>query len=235
MPLPRSRATREQDDRPRATSDEVEQAIRHICKYYRQGQKSLRDRPPWRRDRKESIEEQARQFHMSLDGLRKARQFAAPEVGYTQKQLDDLYDLLRKHRPRFGITHIATLVSVPWPERAELQNRCIKQNWSHLDLRSELIKRFGCRRQSGRRRHVADQEQALLQLDKLTSTWQRLYKILVEERNDGQQQPWILLDTLPKGVRKRIKDADQSMICLREAVIKELDQSRAASYRRAAR
>jgi hypothetical protein len=42
--------------------------------------------------------------------------------------------MLHEHRPAFGVTHVVLLVTVPWPERAEIQMPCIEGNWSTYEL-----------------------------------------------------------------------------------------------------
>lgn len=114
--------------RPLATLEETNRAIKKIRAYYDCGWESLQqpDIP---------IKKQAAELDWDITKLGKARQFAKLETGYSEIQLHELFDLLLEYRPVFGISHIGLLVTVSWPEREQLQSECIENNWSLKDLR----------------------------------------------------------------------------------------------------
>src|SRR5262249_33667210 len=118
-------------NRPRATSAEVERSVREIREYHRQGRASLRELPQRRARGQRDLDEQAEGLGWNVTRLRKARQFADPEGGYSQDRLNELCRLLREHRPIFGVAHVGILVTISWAEgRADLQRRCLRDNWS---------------------------------------------------------------------------------------------------------
>src|SRR5436305_827887 len=104
-------------DRPLATREEVNQAIREIRDYHEEGRKGLDEVPERSRQGARDIDAQAERLGWNPTRLRKARQFAHREEGYTQQRLNELCRLLREHRPIFGISHVGLLVTVPWPQR----------------------------------------------------------------------------------------------------------------------
>lgn len=223
MPLPRPRATREQ----------IDAAIRDIRKYHHQGRESLRDLPPRGAYAQRDVEEQAKRVGWNATRLRKSRQFASPDQGYTQSQLNELCRLLREHRPLFGIAHIGIMVTAPWPERTDLQRQCIEENWSKSELEAEIRMRFGSRRQGGRRRKVPDRDHALLQLGEMADSWLRWNRITTEERNGkGKGKIKTLLDALPEKVQDGIRGVNRAMVRLQEAVVSELEVVRSGRRRR---
>lgn len=128
------RAITMNDDRPPATADEVATAIWEIRAYHDQGRQSLRDLPSRGKHGARTIDEQAERLGWNSTRLRKARQFAHREEGYSRKRLNELCRLLRAHSPVFGISHVGLLVTVPWPEREAPQRACVEGNWSTYEL-----------------------------------------------------------------------------------------------------
>ena len=71
--------------------------------------------------------------------LRKARQFADSDSGYSQEHLRRLFRLLREHRPVFGVSHVGILVTVSWADgREEPQRLSITENCSKDRLEAEI-------------------------------------------------------------------------------------------------
>src|SRR5262245_44831039 len=118
------------ESRPRATRDEVAEAIRQIKAYHAQGKQSLKGLPERGRYGQRALDEQAERRGWNVTRLRKARQFAHADEGYSRERLNELFRLLREHRPVFGVSHVAVLVTAPWPVRGEFQRLCIEHNWS---------------------------------------------------------------------------------------------------------
>lgn len=217
--------------RDRATPTEVEAAIRRILKYHRLGLKNLKDIPTPVTFAKGAIDSRARQLQVNPTSLRKARQFAHPKKGYSQKQLDHLFRLLRKHRPQFGTTHIGILVTVPWTERRELQRTCIRENWSKSELEAEILKRLGPRRFGGRRRHLPDDPGRLLvQLQEMIESWMRWSK-LADPTFVGDKQARCLLDSFASPLRAQVQSLFKSMNRLRDLVSQELEKARVKPLR----
>src|SRR4051794_14754900 len=98
----------------------IDQTICDIRAYYKHGCSSLRQVPY--RNTPGAIARQSKQLQWNETKLRKARQFADPETGYTPELVDELCRLLRAHRPVFGTAHVGMLVTVSWADgRDELQ------------------------------------------------------------------------------------------------------------------
>jgi hypothetical protein len=102
-------------DRPLASREAVAEAIHEIRAYHQQGRQSLRELPERGQHGARAIDAQAERLGSNWNAtkLRKARQFANREGGYSRQRLKELCRLLRKHRPVFGISHIGLLVMVP--------------------------------------------------------------------------------------------------------------------------
>ena len=219
------------EHRPRATRDEVERSIREIREYHRQGRASLRELPERSRYGQRALDEQAERRGWNVTRIRKARQFAHADEGYSRERLNELFRLLREHRPVFGTSHVGVLVTAPWPARAEFQRLCIEQNWSKAELETAIKARLGPRRFGGRRRHVAaDPVHALVQLGEFTDSWQRWYAVASEEPEpNGRTQS--ILDRLPEAVGAEARKVNRAMRRLREAVTGELERARAGRRR----
>lgn len=212
------------EDRAPATSEEVADAIRAIRAYHDQGRQSLRELPQRGKHGARAIDEQAERLGWNPTRLRKARQFAHREEGYSRDRLNELCRLLREHRPVFGISHVGLLVTVPWPEREAIQRECLEGNWSTYELQAEIKRRYGTRRQGGRRRRVSsDPDHALVQLDEMADTWQRWFAVA------GEGEEGTILDALPEKVRTRAKAVQSAVSRLRDAVSAELEASREKS------
>src|SRR5262245_61540921 len=217
------------ESRPRATRDEVEEAIRQVRAYYQQGRASLRELPERGRYGQKAIAEAAERLGWTDTKLRKARQFA---LLFTREQLHDLCGLVRRHLSHFGPTHVGIAVTVPKArERASLLRACIEEDWSKVELEAEIKKRFGPRRFGGRRRRVADDPlQALVQVDEMADSWLRWHAVASEEP-PGNGHTESVLDRLPEPVRGEVRKVTGAMRRLRDAAAGELEQARARTPR----
>jgi hypothetical protein len=216
--------------RQQASRDEVNAAIADIREYHSQGRASLRDLPERGRYGQKAIIEAAEQLGWKDTKLRKARQFA---LMFTQKQLDDLCGLVRRHLAHFGTTHVGIAVTVPDArERAELLRSCIVNDWGKAQFQAEIKARLGPRRHGGRRRQVAeDPLHALVQVDEMADTWLRWHTIAVArpERNGHARST---LDRLPEPVQRGVQSVTQVMRRLRVAVTAGLEEVRSRRRRR---
>jgi hypothetical protein len=203
-------------NRARATAPQVERQIEGIQAYYDVGRQTLQQSH-------HSLGEVARSLKWSEDKLRKARQLARPVTGYSPDDLQEVFALLREHRPVFGPSHLARLVSVPWPERKKMQRRCIQRNWSVSELATAIRKELGRRSQGGRKRRVRKGD-VLIQLDREADTWIRLVRAADRSR-DGLPP---VLDGLSPQVSRRLTSVTGAMQRLQEAVLVELADDHAA-------
>jgi hypothetical protein len=123
------------------------------------------------------------------------------------------------------VAHVGLLVTVPWPEREVLQKECIEGNWSTAELQAEIKKRYGFRRQGGRRRQVpSEPTHVLLQIDEMADTWLRWFAV-VSEADDSDMPP---LGALPDQIMERVKAVTRAMKRVREDVLAELAAARAS-------
>jgi hypothetical protein len=210
-------------ERLQASREEVAEAIPEIRAYHDQGRESLREMPQRGKHGARAIDEQVERLGWNVTRLRKARQFAHRTEGYSRERLNELCRLLREHRPDFGTSHVGLLVTVSWPQRERLQKEGIEGNWSTAELQAEIKKRFGSRKQGGRRRQVSGEPgRVLLQLDEMADTWQRWFAVVTE--GDEEDRP--ILDALPEQVRERVRAASRAMNRLREEVTAKLEAIR---------
>jgi hypothetical protein len=77
-------------ERPQASREKVAQAIQEIRAYHDQGRKSLRELPERGKHGARAIDEQAERQGWNVTRIRKARQFAHLEEGYSRDQLNEL-------------------------------------------------------------------------------------------------------------------------------------------------
>lgn len=212
--------------RPHVSTEKVEAAIKAIREYHAQGRRSLKELPGRGEYGDKTLADQAKILGWNNTKLRKARQFARKKVGYSGNHLKKLYILLRENRPNFGISYVGLLVTVPLILRDELQKECIVNNWSTAELKAEIKKRFGSRRQGGRRRHVSSNpESALVQLEEMAHTWQRWYGVVTEVEEGGRKKKSIL-ETFPGQVQEQLKATVRAIARLRDTVSAELATNR---------
>jgi len=184
------------------------------------------------------IKTEAEKKGINGDTLRKARQFADPEDGYSARELKELVKLIRElvklirevqlHQDDklavFSKTHIIRLVSVPKQRRLSLQKKVIQKGWSTAKLETEIATRYGTRRSGGRRGHVPRDAIGLLtQVEKLCETWRRwLAEVTPEETEDDAKPDHAMLDELPKAIQKQIRGVGTSLAELQKDVTAEL-------------
>ena len=100
-----------------------------------------------------TIAEKAEKLDCTEAQLGVARRFA---IRYSDDQLDELCDLVLKHRPVFGTAHVEILITIPQPRRSKYQSRCIKKNWSRRELIAAKTKRIQPKSKGGRPPEVTD-------------------------------------------------------------------------------
>ena len=121
-------------DRPLATRDEVDEAVRQIRAYPKQGRQSLQHLPGRALYGASQIKELGDELDWADTRLRKARQFADPVEGYSRDRLNELCRLLREHRLVFGLSHVGVPVTVPWPQRGQIQRLCVETSGFSLQV-----------------------------------------------------------------------------------------------------
>jgi hypothetical protein len=212
-------------ERSRAEPEALMAAIAEIRAYHREGRFCLANTPKSGNYGKGFIVERCEQLGPSWNPtkLRKARQFAAE---YAPNDLRKLVDLLKRYRPVFGITHVGILLTVSKVRvRTKLQRWCIDCNRSTAELEAEIKKRYGVRRQGGRRRAVGlDIDHVLVQLEGMCDTWRRWYLVVAPEQlPEGTQS---ILEQLPRKVQEGIGQVNRTTQRLAATVDGELQARR---------
>jgi hypothetical protein len=206
--------------------DATEVAIRGIRAFHRQGLRSMHNQPEKGAYGEGQIKEQAEAMGSNETYVRKSRQFA---VRYTEADLDRLCKMLRRYQPQFGMSHVLLLVTVERKaQRDRLEARCLRENWSYRELQEALKRRFGKRRQAGRRWRVGrDPADVLVRLDERTGAWLRLYRIISDEPEKGKEKARRLA-RLPRQVQRDTQAACLALERLRDSIAAALAQSRPA-------
>jgi hypothetical protein len=225
------RAAEELSRTARTRTDKVEAAVAKHRAFYELGQ-SL---PPKGRHRdayrqRVMVSEQER-LGVNEDTLRKARAFADCGSGYTPQELEELFRLIREVQTSqderlaiFERSHLVRLLSVPRRKRSALQKECIRKGWSLATLEREIGKRFGTRREGGRRRSVPhDLASFLVQAESVCETWRRWAEELSRDADEVDARH-ILMADLPSNLRKQIRVISQEVWKLHRDVVKELNQ-----------
>ncbi len=120
----------------RAFESKVEDAIRQVLKVSSIGRKILKACPFDESFDKiygqNRIEEQAKAHGLNPDLARKARQLADGHRGYTEDELDALFDLCRDKKYVLGVSIVHKFLTVPKSNgrRAAFQEEAITGKWT---------------------------------------------------------------------------------------------------------
>lgn len=193
--------------------DMVRDAIRDIRKFYTMGRRLPRKQPHRDTYGKGEMAAAAKDRGENEDTIRKARQFADPELGYSRDELNDLCRMIEQIQSTqdgswsiFTRTHVIRLLSVhPKRSRAALQKQAIENAWGLKELESEIAKRFGSRRHGGRRRRIANDLNAfLVQLENSCEKWRRMCAELTRDAEEPGERH-VVITELPGDVRKQFE------------------------------
>ncbi len=209
------------NERLRATSTEIDTAIREIRDFHANGRESIRLMPGRGGFGGGEIDEQARRLGWAGTKLRKARKFATQ---YPRKDdLDELCKLVRDHKAIFGTAHVGILVTVPKAQaRDAVLLWCLKGNHSKADFEQEVQKRVGKRRKGGRRRRIdKDPGRLLIQVEETANTWLRWYELV--KGDEEQPEASSLLNRLSAELQKGVHTVAKAMKELHDRAEKELD------------
>ena len=164
--------------------------------------------------------------------MRKARQFATSEAGFTKDELDELCVFIIQNQmsqdatlPVFGKSHVIRLLTVrPKHRRKALQGAAIKNAWSVSRLEAEIGKRYGTRRDGGRQRRIPkDQADFFLQIEQMTERWRRWWREVTRKPEELKEQH-VLLSDIPPEMGKKVKKASKAVIDLQTAVVEHLKE-----------
>ena len=161
--------------------------------------------------------------------LRKLRQFADAESGYSRSDLDELCRLCREHKQPWGIKHLTIILRVPKADgrRVAFQRRAIKGCWTTSQMRDEVLRLYGRRRSGGRKPAIRPDAEGLLgQVEALCLRWARLHAELTAAGDPRAAHP--LLRDLPADVQRKFGAATEALRQLRLVVAKGLERRRLA-------
>jgi hypothetical protein len=210
----------------------VAEAVRKIRAFYNLGRAIPRKQPHRDAYSRHVVAAEADRHGTNEDYVRKARQFADPVEGYSRQELNELVRLIKGVQPGqddrkaiFGTTHLLRLLTVrPRRRRAALQRRAVEGGWSLSQLKLEIAKSFGTRRDGGRRRRIPSDRMAFLTLvEAQCEQWRRLRAELDREPGAGEARHVLLAD-LPQGLQERITAVSAAVGQLQQAAVAELAQ-----------
>lgn len=169
---------------PTHTPAQVDKAIRQIRRFHQVGRESLERHPervPYR-----GMDAEARRCRLTRPWMTMARVFADRERGYSESQLERLCRECEKYGTALGRTHIARLLSVPWPRRRDIQRRLVGESWSVRRLEHEIRRILGPRASGGRRPRLGeDATSAYAELMRVCIRWERVVHQLEQDRRNG--------------------------------------------------
>jgi hypothetical protein len=220
---------------PSVSRARVAAAVRQLKSLHKVGLKSLEQRGGRGGHGERRAEVEATRLKKAMPAgskisgeiVRKVRQFADAESGYSRSDLDELCRLCREHGRAWGIKHLVIIIRVPKADgqRGEVQRRAIEGGWTTAQLEAEVRRRFGRRRAGGRKPAVMpDVEGLLSQLEGMCERWSRLHAELTDQDQPGASHPG--LRDLPKAVRQKLGDATEALRQLQLAVDRQLKKRR---------
>lgn len=179
-----------------------------------------------------TVATEAEKHGLNPDTVRKARQFADPEHGYTVAEVNALCRSIRGVQNEldgavFGRTHLIRLLSVPKKERGKVQQSAIENGWSTAELEAHIATRFGSRRDGGRKRRVpADVFGVLVQVESLCESWRRWAEAVVGDDRDAPQRNARKRVELPTELLESVLAATKAITDLHDEVNRELQTRR---------
>jgi hypothetical protein len=175
-----------------------------------------------------TIRRAARDLSINLDYAWKSLRFADPARGFSEAELEQLCKWVRRYRRIVGRAMIGKLLTVPKRSRMTFAERMLREGWSLSELDAELARRYGRRKQGGRRPKMLENLKAtLIGLDAKCLSWSRLADYLHQPRDtDPPGQRLVHLEDLPDDVRRSIVKVDRAIRELRQVVGSHLVQFR---------
>lgn len=207
---------------------QINESIQQIREFYALGCRSLKARPLKAKYREREIDTEAERIGINPDTLRKARQFADPEQGYTRSELADLCRELRRipgdeREAAIARSHVIRLLTVKNKrQRRALQRRAIAAGWSLGQLDAAIAAHFGTRRAGGRRAYVpTDLDHALGRMERMCERWRRWYREL--QAGDEPRSEHVTLSDMSPKIQSLLKtDVMPGLARLQAAVAREL-------------
>lgn len=188
-------------------------AIRRIRSFHAIGFKSLARKPG--RMEYGAMREEAARFQVSEEMLRKARQFADPDHGYSKEEVTAIIHSWKgAAAPRrrqdgqdefvLGTTHFIRWLTIPKRKRARIEQQTIAEGWSLTRLEAEISAQFGARKFGGRRRRIpTDAIGILVQLASLCDEWRRWHESLTRDPDEDEKKG--TAKHLPEEILRRLQ------------------------------
>jgi hypothetical protein len=188
---------------------DFDRTLRDLRRFYEIGSRSL-DRHAGRMPYgKTGGEAAGSKLHPEM--LRKARAFAK---AYSERQLNSLIALCRRHRHALGLSHVIRLLTVPAEARDALQEAAVVSEWGAARLDVEIMRRCGKRRNAGRRRAVPSSGfEACYQIARAYEHWRRMHDALSQHASKRGKAVGesALLKVVPADLRGQVTEADRAM------------------------
>jgi hypothetical protein len=206
------------------SAETIKTTIAEIRAFHETGRHNLKTRSGRAQPGAGELDEHARRLDVTPHYLTRARQFADPELGYSQKELREMFAAFKRFEFALRPSTVFHLLSVkPKTVRARLQLKAIKNGWTAARLHLEIMRRFGPRTVGGRRRRVvSDAAELLTQLESECEKWGRWHAALNQAGPDGK----VTLQSLPPNVRQRMSSTSRSIAALHDEVESELAKER---------
>jgi hypothetical protein len=201
---------------------EVWKAVEALLKRHQQGLDLLADYPIGKAYGSKAIKTVADDWGINEDTLRKMRVFADERKGYSPAELEGLCAECLKYGRPLGFSFIVKFLTITEKrERACFQREAIRNDWSLIRVKHELVARYGRRRRGGKRPAIpATVRELLADLETKCIGWQRLIAVLHSDSNpDTSGLRW---QDLPQEVQKRLERAAKAIEGLQEALAEHL-------------
>lgn len=213
-----------------ASTSEIERAIADLIAFYEIG---LACRKAYPGNMPPGVAKQlADQHGLHHEIIRLARRFASPDHGgYSDKDLNRLFNRARKHRCTINRTCVTKLLTVQnRTHRSSIELAMIREHWSRSVLDDHLRLRYGKRKHAGRRlRRAKNTGDAALQILRAVEQAQRALKQYTTTEADDQHEAV----ELPLKLSRTIESAAESLAQLREAAHQVVVKARDAKGEKA--
>lgn len=205
--------------------DRVRASVRLLRQVYAEGQE-LRQRLAGltaRGAKVAAVAKEAKRRGLNQDYLWKAQAFANPDTGLNEAELTKLCKWIVLYRRVVGRPFVSRILSAPKGERMKVAERFLREGWTLTDLEAELTRRYGHRRQGGRRPKILrDMQTVLSGLDRRCLSWSRFCGFLHQPPGEDPQQQHVHIEDLPDDLRRDIVAVDGAIRRLAPTVVKHL-------------
>ena len=196
----------------------VTQALRALREFHTLGLQSLQQLPD-NSYRKGQVKAEAQRRGVHFNTLWKARAFASEDTGYTPQALDRLCDRCQAVGMSLGPSHMKLLLSVPQgPERQQLEQQLLDNNWSCKRLAWAVRQQYGRRAATGPQpTPLATQEDFLHQVETRCRSWLRWAATLSTDAQAAQGKRF-QLQLAPEELRLAFQAVSDALVKLQQIV-----------------